>query len=173
MGRIALSVLACWLIAVASHADSWAFKDSVQTWRFADGLRVDVITDAQRDGSANQYVKIVRGSRVLGILNGVGFETLVESPDHRLYVGLSNTGLPGTAAVVFDHDGRVLLYASHWAGSFAYCRASVTIDRTWYDGKNPDVRFDDGKITLNDCSGTRISLFEAVGQALAPRGESG
>jgi len=169
---IALAV--CLAYPWALLADSWTYEDSHHAWRFSRGFRVELITDARRDGSARHYVKIVSGSRVLSILNGVAFETLVASPDEQLYVGLSNYGIPGTAAIVFDRQGRIILYASHATGNFAYCRASVTIERTWYDAAHPDVQFgEDGVISLNDCEGKRVNLLTVVGEALAPRGDPG
>lgn len=168
MKQKVLALVLCLCASTAVQADSWTFKDDVRTWRFSN-LKVEAITDALRDGSAHQYVRITKGSKVLAMLNGVGFETLIESPDKRLFVGLSNSGLPGTAAVVFDHEGRLMLYASHGASNLAYCRASVTIDRTWFDAANPDVQFEPGGvITLNDCEGKRVNLVETLWQGLSP-----
>jgi hypothetical protein len=154
-------------LCAAVRADSWAYHDNVKVWRFSKGFKVEAVTDARRDGSARHYVKIVNGSNVLAIFNGVGFETLVESPDQKVYVGLSNYGLPGTAAIVFGRDGNLILYAQHWGTHFAYCSASVTIERLWFSRANPDVQFDaDGGVTLNDCEGKRVNLFQVVGEAL-------
>jgi hypothetical protein len=166
--KISWVALAVCLAVTGARADSWTYRDGIRTWRFAQDFRVEAVTDARRDGSARQYVRIVKGSNVLAILNGVGFETLVESPDRLFYVGLSNSGLPGTAAIVFDRDGRLLLYAAHGVGRLTYCSESVTVDRTWFDADHPDVQFGAyGVVTLNDCGGKRINLVRAVGQALA------
>ena len=172
--RFSSAILAI-LLAVTAAADSWTWKDSVQIWRFTDGLRVESITDKISRYKAKQYMRIVKGSNVLATINGVGFDILAASPKANLFVGLSNSGLPGTAAVVFDADGRLLLYVGHGDARFDYCEESITIDRVWHGSETKDIQFEDegwvGGISLLDCHGNRVNLLKIVAEAYV-RGQS-
>jgi hypothetical protein len=171
--RISSATLAI-LLSITAAADSWTWKDNIQTWRFTHGFRVDVITDKISRDKAKQYMKIVKGSNVVTTLNGVGFQTLAASPKENLFVGLSNGGMPGTAAVVFDAEGRLLLYVTHGTAQFEYCDESIMgVIRVWHGSEAKDIQFENedgvGGISLLDCRGNRVKLLEIVSEAFARR----
>lgn len=148
-------------------ADTWSFESSQREFKFDDEFRVVVTTDAHKDTQVPDFeVRIYSGAKLLALYPGIAFDHVIASPNRKLFVGLSNAGIPGTAAAVFTLDGRLLLLATHGLASFKYCEQSVTLLRRWYDEENPDVRFDaapeEGGITLRSCSGQRVSLLEVV-----------
>jgi hypothetical protein len=164
----AQTVVGALLIFAALHcaADSWQFKSSERAYKFSRGYRVIVGVDARKSSqSPHFYVRILDRGKLIALYPGVGFDELVVSPDEELFVGLSNTGIPSTAAVVFDREGRLLHSANHDSPHFQYCRYSVTMDRTWYDDGDPNVRFEDqmgsrATITLRNCAGDQVYLLQ-------------
>jgi len=168
---IARLVLGLWICGTAS-ADTVFYRDHTETWRFAnDEFHVSSITDAETPRTARQYLKIDSHGEVLAVLNGVGIDTLAASPDESLFVGLSNSGIPGSAVVIFNRKGEVLLLVPHGELRFDYCEESVSVVRTWHGSKAGDVHFDeDGQlagISLLDCRGERINLLQAISEAYA------
>ena len=151
-------------------ADSWSFKSSQREFKFSKGFRVLVTTDASKSTQSPEFhVKIYEGKRLLAHYPGLGFEHLVASPDEALFVGLSNRGIPGIAAVIFTRDGSLRLLALHGLAEFDYCKKSVTLARRWYDEENPNIRFDGpdetGGITVRDCKGQQVPLLQVISRA--------
>lgn len=168
MMKALVGMLLSAMIAVAG-ADTWSFESSEREFRFSEGFRFLVTVDAsQSTQSPDFYVRVYDGERLLAHYPGFNFEHVIASPDEKLFVALSNRGVPGTAAAVFARDGGFRWLVTHGLADFDYCGRSVILVRRWYDEKNPDVRFGDtGKadaITLRDCQGQRVSLLEAAGQ---------
>ena len=152
-------------------ADSWRFPAKLDKQTFAFGeVRSVVTTDARQDQRFPTFqLEVFKADRRVAIFPGIGFEQLFASRDHKLFLGLSNSGLPGTAAIVFTDNGEVRLLATHGLAKFEYCEESVTLQREWYDSQNPNVRFtfegDKLGIFLRDCRGQEIELIRAVQQA--------
>jgi len=156
-------------MASLALADSWILKPSTTVHKFKHGLQFEYSVDPIRGGGwANFEVKIKNGAVVLGRYPGIGYEDLIASPDENLFLGLSNSGIPGTAVVVFSSDGHLLLLARHDVVPFDYCDESITIIRTWHGSEKGDVRFENeslGGISLLDCHGKRVKLLEIVAEA--------
>jgi hypothetical protein len=159
-------------IAPAALADSWKVKRASHTYRFRDGLRIVTANDAARTPEAPRYrLRIFHGRKLIAEYENLGFEVLAASGDEQLFVGISNYGFPGTAAVVFDRQGRILLEEWHPAGfalraqaPLRYCGFTVTETRNWFDAESPELQFGpDGSmesITLRGCRGDRIQLVK-------------
>lgn len=155
------------------RADSWSFLPEITTKTYTFGTTRFVQTT---DGSANQKLPkyslaIYSGDKELALYPGLAVETLHASPNNVVFVGLSNSGLPGTAVVIFDASGSIRLLATHGIADFDYCQRSVTLMREWYDADTPELDFQldaqEGKfgIFLRDCRGKRIELFRTVFEA--------
>ena len=167
--RLGASLTLLALLATTAVADSWIYKDHMEIWRFGHGLRVDVVTDALSRYEAREYVKVTRNGKVLATINGAGFEILAASPKENVFVGISNSGLPGTAVVVFNKKGELLLFVRHGIARFDYCSESITVDRTWHGSKAKDIQFENeydlSGISLLDCHGKRVNLLKTVAEA--------
>jgi hypothetical protein len=108
-------------------------------------------------------------------LNDAAFDAFFPSLDGGAFVGLSNSGWPGTAVIIFDRRGRVLLLAEHGLARFDYCGETATFVKEWYDSKDPQVRFPTFRIgngrtpgiTLKSCRGETIDLLDEVTKATA------
>jgi hypothetical protein len=167
-------LLAC-LLAPLAHADSWKYSPKVEVERFRHGsTRVVLTTDARKNQRYPDFLFEVftRGKQVARV-PGVHFEHLFASKDNRLFVGLSNSGVPGTAAVVFTDKGKITLLADHGLAEFDYCSKSITLERVWYDDKSPNIKFQLGEqepkpgIYVQSCRGEEIELVKAVRDAYA------
>jgi hypothetical protein len=168
--------LACafMLLCASAIADSWNLRASQRTYHFRNGLRIVVTNDAARIPRVPRYhVRIYHGRRLRVQHDHLGFEVLAASPDQKTFVGISNHGFPGTAAVVFDRNGRILLQAWHsrtMNSVLRYCQQSMTVRRHWFDEENPELQFGpDGSIdsiTLRGCHGDRIRLVEELDNGL-------
>jgi len=155
----------------SAFADSWKYdpveKSNVETY---GDIKIIRTTDARKDRQYPDFLlSIYFKDELLAKYKGVAFQKLFASPDNSRFVGLSNHGLPGTAVVVFDDKGNLLLEAKHGLAAFDYCDESVTLVRRWYDEDKPDVQFvPDEKyggyknITVRDCKGKTEDLLKLI-----------
>ena len=167
---LATAALALLLVCSGAHADSWSFPAKLTTKTFSFGTtRFVLTTDARSNQKLPQYsVAIYAADKQIALYPGIAFEALYASPKNDVFLGLSNSGLPGTAVVAFDASGSIRLLATHGIAEFDYCERSVTLVRTWYDAENPQLEFKldapEGQfgIYLQACNGKRIELFRTV-----------
>lgn len=169
-----LTALALLLLSSAAPCDTLSGKRDidVKVFRFGDTL-IRQTYDSRRDpGSPEMKFEVYVGGQLKLLLNNALFSQFFPSPDNELIVGLSNTGWPGSAVIVFDTGGRILLWSDHLSAQFDYCFKTSTFGRVWYDAKDPQVRFPAGHaytrmygITLKSCKGGTIGLVEAVNGA--------
>jgi hypothetical protein len=163
-----------------TRADSWSYPPTVESHSFRHGsVRIVLTRDARTNQKLPDFLLEVFKDEVrMAQIPGVSFDKLFVSQDNRLFVGLSNSGIPGTAVVVFTDQGKLKLLAQHGLAEFDYCERSVTLARVWFDEENPSVRFQldehDPKpgIYLRSCKGQDIELVEAVREAFAKAGKS-
>jgi hypothetical protein len=170
--RAALGLLACLALCIGAPvlADSWRYDAKLERKeaRFGD-TRIVQIVDARKNQVFPDFsVEFWRGKTLLARYPGMGFDQVLASPDQQLFVGLSNDGMPGTAAAVFGPRGDLRLVARHDMAVFDYCDASVTRVRHWYDEQNTGLEFNTDAahgaiaITLRDCHGRRANLVSLV-----------
>jgi len=176
MARVLSASLLLILAAYANlvSADSWRFdpikKDRVEI--FGDS-KIVLTTDARNNQKYPDYtLSIYKKDELRAMYRGVAFEDIFPSPDNTRFVGLSNRGLPGTAVIIFDNDGNLLLEVKHGVATFDYCDESITLVRRWYDEKHPDVKYVvDAKnggyesVTVRDCRGKEQDLSLLISQA--------
>ena len=95
-----------------------------------------------RDPMSPEFkVQVFKNGKLLLQLNDSYYENFFAAPNQLLFVGLSNSGWPGTAVIVFDDRGRISLLADHSASQFAYCEETSTMLKQWYDDAHPEVQF--------------------------------
>jgi hypothetical protein len=175
MKRFVAIALSVFLAAPAAHADSWSYPRKVQRAKFVFGsTRVALTMNARKNSKYPDFLlEIFKDGKQVARVPGVHFEKLFASKDRLVFVGLSNRGIPGTAAVVFTHDGVITLLAQHGLAEFDYCSKSITLERVWFDEENPEVRFQMGDqeptpgIFLRSCSGQEIELIKTIQDAYA------
>jgi hypothetical protein len=150
-------------------ADSWILRARDEVYRFKGDLTFTYTIDPVDGGKWAKFAVKVHRKRLLAQYSGLGFEELIASPDGTLFVGLSNTGIPGTAVAVFSSEGRLLLHVEHDVARFDYCDETITLVRNWYTPGKDSVQFGDGlaDLSLLDCHGKRVNLLESVSQAYA------
>lgn len=161
--------------APTARADTWRYPPTVESKVIRHGsVRIVLTTDARQDQWYPDFtLEVFKDDEQMARIPGVAFDKLFASQDNTLFVGLSNSGLPGTAVVVFTDQGRVILLAKHGFAEFDYCQRSVTLARVWFDAERPDVRFqigsNDGKvgIFLRNCKGQEVELLDTVQAAYA------
>lgn len=143
--------------------------------KFGDIIIVQSFNSMKDPMSPEFKVKVYDKKRLLLQLNDAAFDSFYPSPNGEAFVGLSNGGWPGTAAIIFDRRGRVLLLVEHGLTEFDYCSQTSTFIKEWYDDKDPQVKFpifDTRKtpipgITLKDCHGQTVDLLDTISKASA------
>ena len=161
---------ACAMAAAAARADSWKLRARDDVYRFKGDISFTYTVDPVDGGNWAKFaVKAYRNNRLVGQYASIGFEELIASPNSSLFVGLSNSGIPGTAVVVFDAHGGLLLHVRHDVARFDYCNETITLVRDWYIPGKDSVQFGEGlaDISLLDCHGRRVNLLDIVGEAYA------
>ena len=169
-----LLALATGLFCCVALADSWRFDPVLKqhTETFGNTKIVMSIDARKNQGLPDFSVEVYANKELRARYRGVSYQKLFASPDKSLFLGLSNDGLPGTAVVLFDKSGNLLLEVKHAAAAFDYCVQSMTRLREWFDADNPAVKFvTDAKyggyksITLRDCRGNEVDLQETISAA--------
>lgn len=174
----ALALLAGGAIAVPALADMPSMErvKRHQTFTFGD-IRIKQTFDALQDPMSPDFmVQVYKKGALMLQLKEASFSTFHASPANSLFVGLSNGGWPGTAVIIFNREGRILLLADHDVAKFDYCMTTSTFMREWYDAARPQVRFpvrarNEGKaagITLRNCRGDTIDLLDTIARASVP-----
>jgi hypothetical protein len=168
---VTCAALALLALIPSTVADNWAYpaKRTNKVFTFGE-TRIVLITDGTKNRKSPDFIfRIYENGHLRSQVHNIWFEQVFPSPDRRLFVGLSNRGIPGTAVVIFDRHGAISLLASHGIAQFHYCDESVTLVRCWYDEKNPDVKFPPttgstgtSGITLRDCLGQTVDLGDVV-----------
>ncbi|MDX1484518.1 MAG: hypothetical protein R3229_08555 [Alphaproteobacteria bacterium] len=177
--KVLFTLCMVFLLAFQSQpkADTWSFPREVAQKVYQFG---DVKIVRKRDSTRNsQYpdfsVTIYRKDELRALYRAVSFEHLAASKDNKIFIGVSNDGLPGTAIVIFDRDGALLWELKHHFARLDYCDRSVTRIRQWFPEKAPDIRFeyyekdedyrkagDIKEISIIDCHGKRRTLSEII-----------
>lgn len=161
------------LIGFAAQGWAWAdvvrLKDARREFAFSNGMQAVMDTSARaKPPSSAFHLRFYRDGQLLADYPGMAFDHLVASPDGRWIVGLSNAGVPGTAAAVFTADGALRLLASHNI-AFEYCAESIRLLKQWYDKVDPNLVFDStlalGGVSLRDCKGRQRSLLQILSDA--------
>jgi hypothetical protein len=163
------------LISFTVRADTWTFSGKVETERFKHGVTQVVLTsDSRKNSKAPQFLlEVFTDAKKVASVPGVYFEKLFASKDNRYFLGLSNRGIPGTAAILFNSKGEMLLLVHHGVAEFDYCAKSITVSRVWFHETNPNVRFQidepklESAVYLQNCYGKEVELFKVVLDAYA------
>jgi hypothetical protein len=175
--------LVCWFaliflscsIKTDALADSPSLKKTKYENSFAFGdIRIRQSFDSTKDPMDPEFkLQVYDKDQLILQLRDAAFDAFYSSPNGKAFVGLSNSGWPGTAVIIFDRRGRILLLAEHGFAKFDYCGETPTFIKEWYDSKSPQVLFPAAKfsgkkipgITLRDCRGQTIDLLDAVTKA--------
>ena len=150
------------LACAAALADSWMFpaERSDKVYEFGR-TKVVLTTDARHNQVHPSFtLRIFDDGRLVAEHADVAFQHLAALDRQQLFIGVSNDGLPGTAMLIFDRAGHLLLKLDHAFKRFDYCRQSVTRIREWVDPNDPAFARDGatGQISFVDCRGRRVLL---------------
>ncbi len=152
-------------------ADSWFFEKKSTDYVYEFGKTKIIRTvDATRNQQYPEYaLQIFLNNELMALYRNISFEHVFSAKD-EVFIGFSNSGLPGTAIIIFDKNGNLKLEIKHHYGNINYCEESITMIRKWYDASIPNVKidYDNEKIsqfTFNDCNGKRASLSTVIKNA--------
>src|SRR5688572_33508631 len=104
----AFLVLAC--SAAMVLADSWRYPKELikKEFEFGESKLVLEIDGTKSQAWPPHTLSIYAGDQLLAKYKNVGFDKVYASNDNKFFVGVSNSGIPGTAFVVFDAQGNLL-----------------------------------------------------------------
>ena len=161
------------LLPTGAHADSCNFPATIQSEPEVHGdVTIRRILDARRDRKYPDFsIEVTKGDKLLARIPGVYYEKLFAAPDGSVFVGLSNHGLPGTAVVVLDREGRLRFEVKHGFAEFDYCERSVTLRRVWFDADKPNVIFTKEPkwgyydVKVRTCRGKEVDLMAEIQDA--------
>ncbi len=167
MKRTALLCVLVIAMPALAYGDSWAFEAKVTEKVYEFGKSKIVLkVDATKDQSWPEHtLSIYLDGKLMAQYKNVGFEQIFASPDNTFFLGVSNSGIPGTAFVIFDKEGNLIREEKHnFMAMSIYTEISVTLDRQWYDAKNPTVEFVSdgkrlGKVLIRGDSGKTYNLL--------------
>lgn len=171
---IALMVAAALFCCISiAKADSWEYLNEYKEYKYEFGKTIIIKSiDATQNSKYPEFIlKIYNNNELLAQYGNIWFSDIFATKQQDLFVGLSNGGIPGTALVIFNSRGDLLLEIKHDYGQFKYCETSSTLVRRWYSQDNPgfDVEYADNnidrKIYINDCTGKRILLQDLIDKA--------
>ena len=163
---VLLCFLSCCLFAL-SYGDTWVFEPKVTEKSYAFGKsRIVLKIDATKNQSWPEHTLLIYFlSELMAKYKNIGFQQVFASPENRYFVGLSNTGIPGTAFVIFDQRGNLIREEKHrFMNNSIYSKQSVTVLQEWYHEEDPQVEFllsgkHLDKIIVNSSSGKRYNLL--------------
>jgi hypothetical protein len=165
----------CVVVSTQVFADMPSMKRWKQEKTFSFGdIQIKQSFNSMKDPMSPEFkVRVYEKGRLLLQLNDAAYDAFFPSPDGGAFVGLSNSGWPGSAVIIFDRHGRILLLAEHGLARFNYCGETATFVKEWYDSKDPQVHFPifrigSGRtpgITLKSCRGETIDLLDEVSKA--------
>ncbi len=158
------------LFCFASHADTWSYKKERKETEFVfgDTKIIRVVDTTENSQYPDFHVLIYYKGELEAKYRGISFEFIYADKENSTFIGLSNSGLPGSAVVVFGAQGHLdnVLYHERFVPE--YCMRSVTVSKVWVDETDPKVEFSYAKIgedyeyideiTFIDCHGKRVSL---------------
>ena len=163
------------MLPITSMADTWSFEaKEARTVETFGSTKIVKIVDGRTDQRSPDFVvEVWNGDELKARYRGVSYDKLFASPDKSVFVGLSNTGLPGTAVVIFDKNGNLRLEAKHGMAIFDYCSVSATLLRQWFDDENPQVDFIPADkindvfemVRVKSCKGEMIGVISSTQQA--------
>ncbi len=173
MGKFRLIGIFAFLLPIITLGDSWFFDGTRSEKEYIFGqTRMLRIIDSTKESQYPDYVIVVfNGNKLVARYPGVSFQNIYASNDNEIFIGLSNSGLPGTAIIIFDKDGKLKLELKHHFGKFRYCQKSVTVFREWYspDQTNFHFVYNESRevidARLNDCKGIEVSLDDVIDYA--------
>lgn len=163
------------LLAGIANADMPSMERTFKKKDYVFGsVKITQSFDSRKDPMSPEFkLKMWEKGRLLLSLNDMIFDDIYPSPDREMFVGLSNSGWPGSAVIVFDRRGRVWFTANHGMSEFDYCAETSTMLKEWYDGKDPGVQFQERMLAADDilgislrtCKGERVNLWGVVARA--------
>ena len=167
--RFGVILLALAFVATSS-ADPLSRRTLIKAFDFEKGLRFEFHSDLSYRGAGPRTEVVVRKrGTTIARYSGLGLDQMFASPHGNLFVSLTNSGAV-TPAVVFAESGHIVLFLEGSIALLPYCDRTATRSWEWYDGRNPDVQFDESQwvagITLNDCRGNRINLHRTAMESM-------
>jgi hypothetical protein len=152
----------------SATADSWSYSPTLQSTSYEFGnSRFVLEIDGRKDQAFPPHtLSIYLRGKLVAKYQNVAFDKIYASKDNRFFVGLSNGGIPGTAFVLFDSQGKLIREVKHrFLPKGIHTDGSVTLSRIWFNEKEPAVEFKaEGDylegVFVRGSSGQRYNLLE-------------
>ena len=130
-------------ISSVSFADDIDFpKERTETVKELGNLKIHEIYDGTKEKWPYHFLIVKKNDEVILNLREAKYEKYFASKDNRYFVGLSNIGIPASAFIIFDSNGKILKQVAHDFSNLPYIAPSITIGRGWFDSTKPEVKFE-------------------------------
>ena len=160
--RIILLLISC--MPTLLFADSWSFETGISETEYKFGnVTIKRVIDATNNQRYPRFsVAIYKNEELKALYAGVSFEDIGASDDNGSFIGISNDGLPGTAIIIFNREGELILHVPHNFSALPlnYCSETITRQRQWYDQDTPNISFAGNSITVRGCDGEIINVTD-------------
>ncbi len=103
-------IVATLSIVPDAYADSWYFepKRTSDVHEFGD-VKIELVCDARKNSRWPLFeLMIYKNDELQAKYRNVAFDQIFASDDNEFFLGVSNSGVPETAFVIFGSNGRLL-----------------------------------------------------------------
>lgn len=145
-------------------SDEWLFHPGKSEYIFDNIKIIQTVEVKSQTPYPNFILDFYVDNKLQAKYRNINVQSIFRSPDKNYFVGLSNSGVPGTAYVVFDKRGNLLREVKHDYLDFVeYCNYSITINRKWINVKKPELKIFKGSmgvvIQVTGCNGKKYNLL--------------
>jgi len=152
---------------ISIFSDSWSYpkEKSESEQKFGD-ITIVKICDATKSQNWPYFeIQVLNKDKLVTTIKNEYFDDIYSSTDNKYFIGVSNSGIPKTAYIIFDNEGNVIKKVQHDKDVLKYTKYSITLVREWYSPDTVNIKFEieDNKlidIKATNSSKERISLLK-------------
>jgi len=148
-------------------SDMRIYKQELKKDNFEFGdVKVIRIRDTTKSAVYPEWsIEIYNKDELVASHEGLSFQDIAANKENSLFVGISNTGYPATAVIMFDGKGSLKLHRNHEENLFKYCKQSAYAFKEWYNSEEPGIKFkgvNPAKIEVNGCDGQVVDVLSKL-----------
>jgi hypothetical protein len=146
---VAIAVALCCLLVRADSPGPFPATLVERVFDFGRSKVVVEVDGREQKGLPSYTLRIFLDGKAVASCPDTGCQRVFASDDGQYFVGLSNSGVPWTAFIIFDAQGRIIRKVDHGAlPARMYTHRTSRFVREWFDRDRPSVLFrvEDGQL---------------------------